>query len=94
MDLSDHEDVVILVVANDSGGDTPDSIRAFVEKSGVELPFVYDPEGKTHAAFGFAGLPGLVVMDRSRQIRLTREGYNAAEIHFRENLVSLIEELL
>ena len=94
MDLSDHEDVVILVVANDSGGDTPDSIRAFVEKNGVGLPFVYDPEGKAHAAFGFAGLPGLVVMDRSRQIRLTREGYNAAEIHFREDLVSLVEELL
>ena len=92
-DLSRHKDVEILIVANDSGDDTPDSIRTFAEKNAVKLPFVYDPEGKTHAAFGFGGLPGLVVIDRSRRIRLTREGYNAAEIHFRENLVSFVEGL-
>jgi peroxiredoxin len=92
-DLSNRRDVEVLIVANDSGDDTPESIRAFTEENPMEVPFVYDPDGKAHAAFGFAGLPGLVVMDRSRRIRLTREGYNAAEIHFRENLVSFVEGL-
>ena len=86
--------VEILVVANDSGGDTPGAIRDFVEARGLELEFVYDPDGVAHAAFGFAGLPGLVVLDRHGRIRLTREGYNAAETGFRENLVGLVESLL
>ena len=92
-DLSHREDVEVLIVANDSGEDTPESIRAFTEENPIEVPFLYDPDGKAHVAFGFAGLPGLVVMDRSRRIRLTREGYNAAEIHFREDLVSFVEGL-
>ncbi len=79
------------MVANDSGGDTPGAIRAFVEKRDLEVPFLYDPGGKAHKAFGFAGLPGLVVIDRADRIRFTREGYNAAETGFQENLVELVE---
>ncbi len=86
-------DVEVLVVANDSGGDTPESIQAFVEGRDLDVPFVYDPGGKAHRAFGFAGLPGLVVIDRTDRIRFTREGYNAAEDDFQENLVELIEAL-
>lgn len=86
-------DVEVLVVANDSGGDTPDAIRAFVEGRDLEVPFLYDPGGKAHKAFGFAGLPGLVVIDRGDRIRFTREGYNAAESHFQENLVEIVEGL-
>lgn len=92
-DLKHLNDVEILVVANGSGGDTPASIRAFVEERGLELPFAYDPGATAHAAFGFAGLPGLVVIDRSGDIRLTREGYNSAEIAFREDLVKFLEAL-
>ncbi|MGB6001695.1 MAG: redoxin family protein, partial [Thermoanaerobaculia bacterium] len=92
-ELEHLDDVEILVVANDSGGDTPASISAFVDEHEPDLPFVYDPDGKAHAAFGFAGLPGLVVIDRLGNIRLTREGYNSAETHFRENLLELIESL-
>ena len=86
-------DVEVLVVANDSGGDTPEKISAFVAERDPNIPFAYDPDGKAHAAFGFAGLPGLVIIDREGNIRLTREGYNAAEIHLRESLVELIESL-
>lgn len=92
-DLEHLNHVEILVVANDSGGDTPASIRAFVDERGLELPFAYDPDGTAHAAFGFAGLPGLVVIDRSGHIRLTREGYNSAEVEFREILVKFVESL-
>jgi len=86
-------DVEVLVVANDSGGDTPESIRAFAEGRNLDVSFVYDPGGKAHKAFGFAGLPGLVVIDRTDRIRFTREGYNAAEDDFQENLVEIIEAL-
>lgn len=86
-------DVEVLVVANDSGGDTPEKISAWVDEHDPDLPFVYDPDGKAHAAFGFAGLPGLVIIDRQGNVRLTREGYNKAEVHLRENLVELIESL-
>jgi thiol-disulfide isomerase/thioredoxin len=86
-------DVELLVVANDSGGDTPEKISAWVDEHDPDLPFVYDPEGTAHAAFGFAGLPGLVIIDRQNHIRLTREGYNSAEVHLREDLLELIESL-
>ena len=59
----------------------------------LEVPFLYDPSGKAHKAFGFAGLPGLVVIDRANRVRLMREGYNAAEHDFQENLVEMIESL-
>jgi thiol-disulfide isomerase/thioredoxin len=88
-----RDDVTLLVVANDSGNDTRDSIRAFVAKRGLELEFAYDPGGKAHKAFGFAGLPGLVVIDRAGRIRLTREGYNSAESGFRKSLEDLVESL-
>lgn len=86
-------EVEILVVANDSGGDTPEAIRAFVGGRDLDVPFVYDPGGKAHRAFGFAGLPGLVVIDRAGQIRFSREGFNAAETDFQEMLVRIIEGL-
>lgn len=92
-DLEQLSDFEILVVANDSGGDTPASIQDFVDERDVDLAFAYDPGGTAHAAFGFAGLPGLVVIDRSGRVRLKREGYNSAEIGFRENLVRFIESL-
>ena len=86
-------DVEVLVVANDSGGDTPESIREFVAGRDVDVPFAYDPGGKAHKAFGFAGLPGLVVIDTTGRIRFAREGYNAAEHDFQEKLVEMIEAL-
>jgi thiol-disulfide isomerase/thioredoxin len=86
-------DVEILVVANDSGGDTPEAIREFLAGRELEVPFLYDPGGRAHKAFGFAGLPGLVIIDRANRIRLTREGYNAAERDFQENLREMIESL-
>ena len=88
-----HSDVEVLVVANLSGGDTPDKIRAFVEGRELEVPFVFDPGGTAHRAFGFAGLPGLIVIDRADRVRVMREGYNAAETGFQETVVGIIEEL-
>ena len=90
---SGASDVEVIVVANDSGGDTPESILAFLEGRDLGVQFVYDPDGKAHKDFGFAGLPGLVVIDRTDRIRFSREGFNAAETDFQENLVEIIETL-
>jgi thiol-disulfide isomerase/thioredoxin len=86
-----ESDVEILVVANDSGEDTPEAIREFVSGRDVQVPFLYDSGGRAHAAFGFAGLPGLVVVDKTAQLRFTREGFNAAEHDFQEQLIERIE---
>jgi thiol-disulfide isomerase/thioredoxin len=86
-------DVEVFVIANDSGGDTPDAIQSFLGGRDLEVTFLYDAGGKAHKAFGFAGLPGLVVIDRNERIRFAREGYNAAETNFQENLVEIIEGL-
>lgn len=90
---AESPDVQVLVVANLTGGDTRDKIRAFVDGHDLEVPFVFDPGATTHAAFGFAGLPGLVILDRSDRVRFQREGYNAAESGFQSTVVSLVEEL-
>lgn len=90
---ADTNDVVVLVVANDSGRDTPTSIQRFAEARDLDVSFVYDPDGIAHEAFGFAGLPGLVVVDRAGQVRFRREGYNSAEIGFENTVVDIVEAL-
>lgn len=88
-----NDDVVVLVVANDSGRDTPASIQRFAEARGLHVSFVYDPEGTAHEAFGFAGLPGLAVVDRAGLVRFRREGYNSAETGFENTVVGVVEAL-
>lgn len=90
---ADQDDVEVLVVANLSGGDTPDKIRAFLDGRNLAVPFVLDPGAEAHKAFGFAGLPGLILIDRSDRVRFQREGYNAAETDFQERVIELVEEL-
>jgi thiol-disulfide isomerase/thioredoxin len=84
--LGNRKDIAILVVANDSGGDTPEKVREFADRTGGGLPFAYDTDGKAHKAFGFTGVPALVVIDKSHRVRLAREGFNAAEVGFADDL--------
>jgi thiol-disulfide isomerase/thioredoxin len=91
--LADRQDIAIVVVANDSGGDTPEKVRQFAEQSGGGLRFAYDAGGKAHKAFGFTGVPALVVIDKSRRIRLGREGFNAAEVGLADNLGTFLRGL-
>ena len=81
------------MVASDAGGDTPERFKSFVGRRHITLPLAYDLGGKAHAAFGFTGVPALVVLDRTGRVRLTHEGYNASEMNFRRDLVRFLRTL-
>jgi thiol-disulfide isomerase/thioredoxin len=92
-DLQNRRDIEFVVVATNSGGDTPERLRSFGRRQHVALPLAFDQGGKAHAAFGLSGFPGLVVIDRTGRVRLTREGYNSSEISFRTDLTQLLKSL-
>jgi len=92
--LAPRGDFEMWVVDNDTGGDTPERARAFAMTSPAGLSFAYDAGGKAHAAFGFSGLPALVLIDRAGNVRMTHEGYNAAETSFAADLQQQVQQLL
>jgi thiol-disulfide isomerase/thioredoxin len=92
-DLADRADIQFVVVATNSGGDTPDRLRNFGLRRHVTLPLAFDQGGKAHAAFGLTGYPGIVVIDRTGRVRLTRQGYNSSETSFRADLIKLLTSL-
>jgi thiol-disulfide isomerase/thioredoxin len=92
-ELRDKGDIEFVLVASDAGGDTPELFRSFAQRRHVTLPLAYDLGGKAHTAFGLTGVPALVVLDRSGQVHLTHEGYNASEMHFRRDLVRFLKTL-
>jgi thiol-disulfide isomerase/thioredoxin len=92
-DLQNKRDIEFVVVATNSGGDTPERLRSFGRRQHVTIPLAFDQGGKAHAAFALSGFPGLVVIDRTGRVRLTREGYNSSEISFRTDLTQLLESL-
>ncbi|HWY50761.1 MAG TPA: redoxin domain-containing protein [Chthoniobacterales bacterium] len=92
-DLNDNRDIEFVLVASDRGRDTPDRFRSFVESRHINLPLAFDEGGKAHDGLGLHGVPALIVFDRDGKIRLTREGYNAAETSFRRDLVAFLKAL-
>jgi peroxiredoxin len=91
--LQDRRDIEFVVVGTNSGGDTPERLRSFGRLRHITLPLAFDQGGKAKAAFGLHGFPGLVVIDRTGRVRLTRVGYNSSEISFRADLTQLLESL-
>jgi hypothetical protein len=51
-------EVEVLVVANDSGGDTPAAIQEFRAGRDLEVPFLYDPGGRGHKVSDSLACPG------------------------------------
>lgn len=91
--LQDRRDIEFVVVGTNSGGDTPERLRSFGRLRHVTLPLAFDPGGKAKAAFRLQGFPGLVVIDRTGRVRLTRVGYNSSETSFRTDLTQLLQSL-
>lgn len=92
-DLSNNRDIQFVLVASDRGRDTPDRFRSFVESRHINVPLAFDEGGKAHDGLGLNGVPAIIVFDRDGKIRLTREGYNAAETSFRQDLVAFLKTL-
>ena len=92
-DLRNDHDIEFVLVASDKGNDTPERFRAFAERRHLTLPLAFDAGGKAHDSFGFSGVPALAVIDRTGRVRLTRQGYNAAETSFRRDLVQFLKTL-
>jgi thiol-disulfide isomerase/thioredoxin len=92
-DLQTNRDIEFVLVGTNSGGDTPERVRAFTQRRHISLPVAFDPEQGTMHAFGLSGFPTLVVIDRTGHLRLTHSGYNSSETSFRGDLTQLLQSL-
>lgn len=92
-DLQTRRDIEFVLVGTNTGGGTPDRIRAFAQHRRISLPIAFDPEQATMRAFGLTGFPNLVVIDRTGHARLTHTGYNSSETNFRRDLTQLLQNL-
>ena len=92
-DLQTKRDIEFVLVGTNSGGDTPERVRAFAQRRHISLPVAFDPERRAQHAFGLNGFPSLVVIDRTGRVRLTHQGYNTSETTFRYDLRQLLENL-
>jgi thiol-disulfide isomerase/thioredoxin len=92
-DLQTNHDIEFVLVGTNSGGDTPERVRAFAQRRHILLPVAFDPERKTMRALGLSGFPTLVVIDRVGKVRLTHSGYNSSETSFRHDLTQLLQKL-
>jgi peroxiredoxin len=92
-DLTHNSDIQFVLVGSDVGGDTPERVRAFAEKQRITIPLAFDPGCRVRNKFGTLGLPSIVVIDRTGQVRLIRQGYNPAETTFRHDFVRFLETL-
>jgi peroxiredoxin len=92
-DLSDKSDIQFVLIGSDVGGDTLERVRAFAKKQGITVPLAFDPGCRVRRKFGTLGFPSIIVIDRTGQVRLIRQGYNPAETTFRRDFVGFLETL-
>jgi thiol:disulfide interchange protein len=92
-DLSHNTNIQFVLIGSDVGGDTPERVRAFAKKQRITVPLAFDPGCRVRGKFGTLGLPSIVVIDRTGQVRLIRQGYNPAETTFRRDFVRFLETL-
>jgi thiol:disulfide interchange protein len=92
-DLSHNSNIQFVLIGSDVGGDTPERVRAFAKKQRITVPLAFDPGCRARGKFGTLGLPSIVVIDRTGQVRLIRQGYNPAETTFRRDFVRFLETL-
>jgi thiol-disulfide isomerase/thioredoxin len=70
-----HPKVLFFAVNADQGGDTLEKAKEFVSANGYQMPFAYDFGSRTFEAFEIRVLPGLVILDKSGNLRFKRLGY-------------------
>jgi thiol-disulfide isomerase/thioredoxin len=92
-DLQSNRDIEFVLVGTNKGGDTPERVRAFVQRRHISMPVAFDPDQRTMHALGLSGFPSLIVIDRKGNVRLTHIGYNGSETSFRHVLTQLLQSL-
>src|SRR6266850_3932252 len=92
-DLQSNRDIEFVLVGTNKGGDTPDRVRAFVQRRHISMPVAFDPDQRAMHALGLSGFPSLIVIDRKGNVRLTHIGYNGSETSFRHVLTQLLQSL-
>jgi peroxiredoxin len=93
-DLKEYQDQLqIISVCIEQGGDTPDKAREYISKREVPFDLAFDYDYKALKAFGLRGVPGLVVIDKKGRVKIKHVGFNQSE-HFKEALVPILKELL
>ena len=66
-------DHAVIAVASQSGSAA--EVAAYLEKEGLSLPVLLDPEGTLASDYGVSALPTSFVIDRSGRIRSAEVGY-------------------
>jgi thiol-disulfide isomerase/thioredoxin len=74
------------------GGDTPERVREFMQKSGYTLPVAFGSQ-KLCDALSPQGFPSLIIIDASGRIRLEHTGYDRSE-ELQEEISTEIDSLL
>jgi thiol-disulfide isomerase/thioredoxin len=77
----------------ESPGDTPAQASEFFRQRGYRLPLAFDAGARASKALHAHGLPTLLVLDRSGQVRLRHVGFVGAE-DLGRTLAGIIDKLL
>jgi len=93
--FSDNPNVKFYVVNADQGGDNLEKAKRFEEKYGLGFTYAYDEGMIAYKKLGLAsaGVPSLVILDPSGNVRLKHIGFNASETDFVEKMISHIESI-
>ncbi len=96
----ENPNVVILALDSGTGGDTPETAKAYLDKNKLSLTGAIDSVdangdtwGPAATSLGVKTLPALYILDRSGKLRTIHLGYDSSE-HFSEFLSREIDRLL
>jgi len=94
--FQDRDDILFYVINADIGGDTQEKFEKFINDHPYNFTYVYDSRSLIYKELNLetSGLPTLLVVDKDNLIRMHHVGYNEAEVHFTENLIELINDLV
>lgn len=88
-----NDRVEFLVVSSKVGMDTPDKVRRFAQRKGLELPWAHDTSGEFVEALQLENIPCTMIIDGRGTIRMLHIGYNASE-DFLNNMTAAIDGVL
>jgi len=70
-----------------------DRADRFLSETPAEFPIVYDPKGELATAYGVAGMPSAVLIDRTGRIRFQHVGFSGKQKGiYEEQLQTLLAE--